>query len=98
MSILDIGVGGWRAFWANVTAPGSMGLYIAVLIIAVLVGFAFRRESSAVMIGARIIAFMMAFVMLIGFIGVLGVDMTAFTPMVDWVLREIQAPFYIQQA
>lgn len=95
MSIADLGITGWKAFWANIMAPGAVGLYIVVLIVALLVGFAFRREASALMVGARVCAFMLAFVLLVGFLGVLGVNLQALTPALNWLLVQIQAPFYI---
>lgn len=93
MSILDLGVNGWRAFWSNIMAPGAIGLYAAVFAVALLLGFAFRREAGALMVAARVAAFMLAFVFLTGVAGALGVDLHHLDPIVEWLLRELQFPF-----
>lgn len=95
MSILNLGVNGWRAFWNNVTAPGAFGIYFIVLIIALLIGVALRREASMFMVGVRVVCALMAAVMIIGVIGVLGIDLNRLSPAINWFLTQIQAPFYI---
>lgn len=95
MSILDLGVNGWRAFWSNTTAPGAFGIYFIVLIIALLLGVAFHREQSMLMVGVRCVCALMAAVMIIGVIGVLGLDLNGLSPVINWFLTQIQAPFYI---
>lgn len=98
MSILDLGVDGWRAFWSNVTAPGAWGVYLLVLAISLLAGFAVHRESSAVMLGLRVCSALMCAVLVMGVIGILGVDMNGLTPAINWLLEQVQAPFYLPVA
>lgn len=95
MSILDIGTAGWRAFWSSVTAPGAFGVYFIVLMVALLVGFAFNRTQSAFSMGLRVLALLLSAIMIMG---VLGLNMTGLTPMINWVLEQVQAPVYIPEA
>lgn len=98
MSIVDIGVTGWRAFWSSVTAPGAFGVYFIVLMIALLVGFAFNRAQSALSMGLRVLALLLSAIMIMGVMGVLGLNMTGLTPMINWLLEQVQAPVYIPEA
>lgn len=98
MSIVDIGVTGWRAFWSSVTAPGAFGVYFIVLMIALLVGFAFNRTQSALSMGLRVLALLLSAIMIMGVLGVLGLNMTGLTPMINWLLEQVQAPVYIPEA
>lgn len=98
MSIVDIGVTGWRAFWSSVTAPGAFGVYFIVLMIALLVGFAFNRAQSALSMGLRVLALLLSAIMIMGVLGVLGLNMTGLTPMINWLLEQVQAPVYIPEA
>lgn len=98
MSIVDIGVTGWRAFWSSVTAPGAFGIYFIILIAAILIGFAFNRTASAFQIGLRIVALMLSVVMIFGALGVLGLSLTGLTPAINWFLAQIQAPLYFPEA
>lgn len=95
MSIVDIGVTGWRAFWSSVTAPGAFGVYFIVLMIALLVGFAFNRTQSALSMGLRVLALLLSAIMIMG---VLGLNMTGLTPAINWLLEQVQAPVYIPEA
>lgn len=95
MSIVDIGVTGWRAFWSSVTAPGAFGVYFIVLMIALLVGFAFNRAQSALSMGLRVLALLLSAIMIMG---VLGLNMTGLTPAINWLLEQVQAPVYIPEA
>lgn len=98
MSILDIGTAGWRAFWSSVTAPGAFGVYFIVLMVAILVGFAFNRTQSAFSMGLRVLALLLSAIMIMGVLGVLGLNMTGLTPMINWLLEQVQAPVYIPEA
>lgn len=98
MSIVDIGVTGWRAFWSSVTAPGAFGVYFIVLMIALLVGFAFNRTQSALSMGLRVLALLLSAIMIMGVMGVLGLNMTGLTPAINWLLEQVQAPVYIPEA
>ena len=98
MSILNLGVDGWRAFWNNVTAPGAWGVYLLIIAISLLAGFAVHRETGALGLGLRACAALMCAVLVTGVIGVLGVDMNGLTPAVNWLLEQIQAPFYMPVA
>lgn len=98
MSILQLGTGGWRAFWTSVTAPGAFGVYFIVLAIALLLGFAFNRTQSGFNIALRAIAFLLAAAMIMGVMGVLGLSMTGLNPAINWFLEQIQAPFYVPVA
>lgn len=98
MSIVDIGVTGWRAFWSSVTAPGAFGVYFIVLMVALLVGFAFNRTQSALSMGLRVLALLLSAIMIMGVLGVLGLNMTGLTPMINWLLEQVQAPVYIPEA
>ena len=98
MSIVDIGVTGWRAFWSSVTAPGAFGVYFIVLMIALLVGFAFDRTRSALSMGLRVLALLLSAIMIMGVLGVLGLNMTGLTPAINWLLEQVQAPVYIPEA
>ncbi|MBT1161765.1 hypothetical protein [Bifidobacterium sp. SO1] len=95
MSILDLGTNGWRAFWSNTTAPGAFGIYFLVLIVSLLIGVAFHSERSMLMLGIRAVCAVMAAVMIVGVIGVLGLNLNGLTPVINWFLTQIQAPFYI---
>lgn len=98
MSIVDIGVTGWRAFWSSVTAPGAFGVYFIVLMIALLVGFAFNRAQSALSMGLRVLALLLSAIMIMGVLGVLGLNMTGLTPAINWLLEQVQALVYIPEA
>lgn len=98
MSITDIAATGWEAFWANVTAPGTIGLFIALTLIILLMGFAFRRTMSAGAFALRACSFLLAVIMVIGFLGVLGIDMVALNPLVNWLLEIVHAPLYLPEA
>lgn len=98
MSIVDIGVTGWRAFWSSVTAPGAFGVYFIVLMIALLVGFAFNRTQSALSMGLRVLALLLSAIMIMGVMGVLGLNMNGLTPIINWLLEQVQAPVYIPEA
>lgn len=98
MSIVDIGVTGWRAFWSSVTAPGAFGVYFIVLMIALLVGFAFNRAQSALSMGLRVLALLLSAIMIMGVLGVLGLNMTGLTPAINCLLEQVQAPVYIPEA
>ena len=98
MSIVDIGVTGWRAFWSSVTAPGAFGVYFIVLMIALLVGFAFNRTQSALSMGLRVLALLLSAIMIMGVLGVLGLNMTGLTPAINWLLEQVQATVYIPEA
>ena len=98
MSFLDLGVTGWRAFWANVTAPGAIGLYLAILAIGLLAGFAMRRTVSLVTSALRVVSLAMAVALVNGLLGAVGIDLTGLTPVLNWLLRQIQAPFYVPEA
>lgn len=98
MSILDIGVGGWRAFWTSVTAPGAFGIYFLVLILGLLIGFAFNRTQSGLTVALRVVALLLSVVMIIGVMGVLGLSVAAWTPAINWMLEQIQAPIYFPEA
>lgn len=98
MSFLDLGVTGWRAFWANVTAPGAIGLYLAILAVGLLAGFAFRRAVSMVTTALRVVSFVMALALVNDLLGALDIDLTGLTPALNWLLAQIQAPIYIPEA
>lgn len=98
MSILDIGTAGWRAFWSSVTAPGAFGVYFIVLMVALLGGFAFNRTRSAFSMGLRVLALLLSAIMIMGVMGVLGLNMNGLTPMINWLLEQVQAPVYIPEA
>lgn len=98
MSITDIATQGWRLFWSNILAPASLGLFAAILIGCLLAGFAFRRTLSALSFALRAGASLLAAILLIGFLGVLGVNMNGLTPLVNWLLGIVQAPLYLPGA
>lgn len=41
---------------------------------------------------------LLAFILIVGFLGVLGIDMNALTPAINWVLEQIHAPLYVKVA
>ena len=93
MSISNLAVTGWRAFWANVLSPATLSISIAFLVVAFLLSFAFSR-----MMGAMNYALRAALVLVIGFLGALGIDLSSSGPVVNWFLNLIQAPVYIPVA
>ncbi|MGO5518120.1 hypothetical protein ACTQV2_00685 [Bifidobacterium thermophilum] len=98
MSFADIAASGWKAFWSNLLAPGTIGLFIALAVICLLLGFAFRRTMSGMQFALRAGSALLAFILIVGFLGVLGIDMNALTPAINWVLEQIHAPLYVKVA
>jgi hypothetical protein len=98
MSATNIAATGWRAFWANLLNPGTMSLFIAVVLLIVLVGFVFRNTISAFGFALRAGAFMLAACMIIGFAGVLGITFNGLAPLVNWFLEIVHAPLYMPEA
>lgn len=97
MSILDISTNGWRAFWASALAPGSVGILLFVILLAAILGYVFGAVRTAARIGAKIICAAIAWMMLSGFLGVLGVGLEGLTPWINWLLAQIQAPLYLPE-
>lgn len=98
MSISNLAVTGWRAFWANVLSPATLSISIAFLVVAFLLGFAFSRMMGAMNYALRAIALWAALVLVIGFLSALGIDLSSSGPVVNWFLNLIQAPFYVPVA
>lgn len=98
MSFSDIAASGWKAFWSNLLAPGTVGLFIALAVICLLLGFAFRRTMSGLQFALRAGSALLAFILLVGFLGILGVNMNALTPAINWLLEQIHAPLYLKVA
>lgn len=97
MSVEDLTVNGWRAFWSQAAGPGMASLLLMILIVAVLLGFATRRMTGAVRLACRIIAGVLAVLVMLGFLGVLGVTSGWLVPFLNNVLELIQAPLYIPE-
>lgn len=98
MSIENLAVLGWRAFWANVWSPAVLSVSIMFLLVAFLLGFAFSRMMGAMNYALRAIALWLAVIFIVGFLGVLGIDLSSSGPVVNWLLNLVQAPFYVPQA
>jgi hypothetical protein len=98
MSATNIAATGWRAFWANLLNPGTMSLFIAVVLFIVLLGFVFRNTVSAFSFALRAGAFVLAACMVIGFAGVLGITFNGLAPIVNWFLEIVHAPLYMPEA
>ena len=98
MSFSDIAASGWKAFWSNLLAPGTVGLFIALAVVCLLLGFAFRRTMSGLQFALRAGSGRLACILLGGFLGILGVNMNALTPAINWLLEQIHAPLYLKVA
>ena len=98
MSFSDIAASGWKAFLSNLLAPGTVGLFIALAVVCLLLGFAFRRTMSGLQFALRAGSALLAFILLVGFLGILGVNMNALTPAINWLLEQIHAPLYLKVA
>lgn len=48
--------------------------------------------------GLRVLALLLSAIMIMGVLGVLGLNMTGLTPMINWLLEQVQAPVYIPEA
>ena len=46
MSITDIAATGWTAFWNNICSAGTLGIVIAMVVVCLLLGFAFGRTMG----------------------------------------------------
>ena len=97
MSILDISTSGWRAFWASALAPGSVGILLFIVVVAFLVGFVFDAQRTALRVAAKVIVAAIAWLLVSGFLGVLGVGLGGLTPWINWLLEQIQAPLYLPE-
>ena len=48
--------------------------------------------------GLRVLALLLSAIMIMGVLGVLGLNMTGLTPAINWLLEQVQAPVYIPEA
>lgn len=98
MSITTIGADAWKAFWANLLAPGAFGIYLLAIVIVLGFGFAFNRGAGAFNLALRVVAALMSTMLLVGLLGAVGVTLGDWTPILNWLLAQIQAPLYLPEA
>lgn len=98
MSITDIASTGWTAFWNNICSAGTLGVIIAMILVCLLLGFAFGRTMGAFNFALKAVSAIIGVTLLIGFAGVLGFSMSNLNPLINWFLEIVHAPFYLQEA
>lgn len=98
MSITDIAATGWTAFWSNICSAGTLGIVIAMVIVCLLLGFAFGRTMGAFNFALRAVSAIVGVVLIIGFLGVLGIHMSMLNPLINWFLEIVHAPLYLPEA
>ncbi|OZG49841.1 hypothetical protein [Bombiscardovia coagulans] len=95
MSITDIMATAWKAFWSNVTSPGFLSVFVALVVCCLLLGFALRRTLRAIDFALRAGAFLLAVTFIVGILGVLGIQFTWLNPLINWFLEIVHAPIYV---
>lgn len=98
MSITDIAATGWTAFWKNICSAGTLGIVIAMVVVCLLLGFAFGRTMGAFNFALRAVSAIVGVVLIIGFLGVLGISMSMLNPLINWLLEIVHAPVYLPEA
>lgn len=95
---MDIVVAGWRAFWANILNWTSGSILLAVLIAFTLIGVAVKKTSSMLMVALRVMAGVLGVMLILGFLGVLGVRLDGSGSWVHTLLNLVQFPIYQPEA
>lgn len=98
MSITDIAATGWTAFWDNICSAGTLGIVIAMVVVCLLLGFAFGRTMGAFNFALRAVSAIVGVVLVIGFLGVLGISMSMLNPLINWLLEIVHVPVYLPEA
>lgn len=86
------------AFWNNICSAGTLGIVIAMVIVCLLLGFAFGRTMGAFNFALRAVSAIVGVVLIIGFLGVLGISMSMLNPLINWLLEIVHAPVYLPEA
>lgn len=95
MSLKDVLVVAWRAFWANVLSVDSLMVLAFILVVAVLAGVAMGRTMGYVRYAVRAAAAILLVILLIGVLGALGLhwDAGGGSTILGWLNDLVQAPF-----
>ena len=97
MSTYDIATYAWRAFWNNVTAPATLSIVLLAVLACVFIGFAFRATIRAVDFALRAAAGIIGFLLIVGLLGALGINMQGLTPFLNQLLELMRAPIYLPE-
>lgn len=97
MSTYDIATTAWRAFWANIMAPATLSITIMAVLACILIGFAFRATIRAVHFALRCAAGIIGFLLIVGMLGALGINMQGLTPLLNSLLELMHAPIYLPE-
>lgn len=79
MSSLDIASNGWTAFWSTMSEPWVMGMVMFILVLFLLIGFVLRSTYRMVSIAMRVLAALVATVLVLSFANNIGL------PIVEWL-------------
>ena len=69
-----------------------------MVVVCLLLGFAFGRTMGAFNFALRAVSAIVGVVLVIGFLGVLGISMSMLNPLINWLLEIVHAPVYLPEA